>query len=222
MLSQHCVVGVALGDGFTLAVIDAGAVFSFGQSVHGALSQGYSMSEVLPRRVKALAATGLRFVAVAAGNCYSLALTEEGLVYGWGGLLANGHGQSHDQNTPQLVAALAGEQVIKLVYARGCSENSEIYIWSDFPNSFQGDATLQKTPTRVEALRRVKVRRAAVCGTHALVADVDGVVWAFGIADALPGRSVGQLIAPSQIFACGPSNRHLTYTASDRRRTMFA
>jgi len=109
--------GVALGRCFTLAVTDAG-VFSFGHSPRGALSHGLSTSEVLPRRVEALAETGRRSVAVAAGDCHSLALTEEGQVYGWGHGFANGHRQ---ERTPQLVTALAGARV-QLLYAKaGCS-----------------------------------------------------------------------------------------------------
>jgi len=50
-LSEDRVVGVTLGFSFTLAVTDAGAVFSFGQGGHGALGHGLSTSEVLPRRI---------------------------------------------------------------------------------------------------------------------------------------------------------------------------
>jgi len=76
-LSEDRVVGVALGGwGFTLAVTDAGAVFSFGYSQLGALGHGSFEAEVLPRRIEALALTGRRFVAVAAGASHALALTE--------------------------------------------------------------------------------------------------------------------------------------------------
>jgi len=84
-LVQHRVVGVALGGGFTLVATDDGAVFSFGgHGAHGALGHGSSESEVLPRRIYALAQTGRRFVAVAAGFGHGLALTEEGELYGLG------------------------------------------------------------------------------------------------------------------------------------------
>jgi len=202
-LSEDRVVGVALGYGFTLAVTDAGAVISFGRGVSGSLGHGLSTSEVLPRRIEALAETGRRFVAVAAGWHHSLALTEQGHVYGWGYGLANGHGQ--DQRTPQLVTALAGVRVL-LVYAHECSscavtEKGELYTWGrgDY-NSFylgHGVAASQPTPKRVEALNGVKVAAAAICVTHTLVAGADGVVWGFGLrtalglgeADASPGDS---------------------------------
>ena len=185
-LSEDRVVGVTLGYGFTLAVTDAGAVISFGRSVSGSLGHGLSTSEVLPRRVEALAETGLRFVIVAAGDFHSLALTEEGHVYGWGYEGANGHGQ--EQRTPQLVAALAGARV-QLLYAHKCSScavtmTGELYTWGEgFANSFNlghGVAVARRTPRRVEALSRVKVMAAAICGSHTLVAGADGVVWGFG------------------------------------------
>jgi len=84
-LSEDRVVGVALGEGFTLVVTDAGAVFSFGYSpLGGALGHGSLEAEVLPRRIETLARTGRRFVAVAAGVYHALALTEEGELFGWG------------------------------------------------------------------------------------------------------------------------------------------
>jgi len=204
-LSEDRVVGVTLGASFTLAVTDAGAVFSFGS---GELGHGSSTSEVLPRRIEALAATGRRFVAVAAGDFHSLALTEEGLVYGWDDGCANGHGQ--EQRTPQLVTALAGHKV-KLVYARDFSscavtEKGELYTWgAGSPNSFNlghGVAAAQQTPKRVEALSRVKVAAAAIVETHTLVADKDGAVWGFGQRAAL---GLSETDAPPGHFVVQPT-----------------
>jgi len=207
-LSEDHVVGVALGAFFTLAVTDAGAVFSFGQSGDGELGHGLSTGEVLPRRVEALTETGRRFVAVAAGDCHALALSEEGQVYGWGDGSANGHGQ--EQRTPQLVAALAGERVT-LVYAQrnsscAVTEKGELYIWGEGNfysfNLGHGVAAAQQMPKRVEALRNVNVAAAAVCGTHTLVAGDDGVVWAFGMRAVL---GLGEADAPPGDFVVQPT-----------------
>ena len=181
-------VRVALGYDFTLAVTDAGAVFSFGDNNYGALGHGLSTVEVLPRHIGDLAETARRFVAVAAGDCHAFALTEEGQVYGWGDEIANGHGQQ--QHTPQLVAALVGERV-KLVTAQfgsacAVTEKGELYTWGDADphNCYLGHgvASPQQTPKRVEALSGVDVVAVAVgfCPEHALVAGADGVVWSFG------------------------------------------
>jgi len=141
-LSQERVVGVALAGGLTLAVTDAGAVFSFGNGISGMLGHGSDESEVLPRRIEALAETGRWFVAVAAG-CGALALTEEGQVYGWGWGGANGHGR--EECTPQLVAALVEERVKLLFagYVSSCAvrKTGELFTWAALLIRFVAVAT---------------------------------------------------------------------------------
>jgi len=182
-LSQDRVVCVALGQGVTLAVTDAGAVLSFGSNQQGGLGHGSLESEVLPRRIEALAQTRRRFVAVAAGYCHALALTEMGELYGWGGEEANGH--EREELTPQRVAALIG-QCVKLVSARDlCScavtEKNELFIWgSSSGEGSLGHEGLQHTPKRVAGLSGVEVAAVAIDWEHTLAADADGVVWAFG------------------------------------------
>jgi len=184
-LSQHCVVGVALGHGFTLAVTDAGAVFSFGCGRGGQLGHWVTPfeSEVLPRRIEALAQTRRRFVAVAAGESHALALTEDGELYEWG----------RGQLVPQRIAELVGQQV-KLVYAvesSSCAvtEHGELYSWSSTTDSTNhhghGVGVPQQRPKRVEGLGEVTVAAVAMCSTHTLVASEDGVVWGFGMRCAL-------------------------------------
>jgi len=177
-------VDVALGERFTLAVTDAGAVFSFGCSQEGAdLGHGLSTSEVLPRRFEALAQTRRRFVAVAAGHCHALALTEEGELYGWGARNANGHGRATP--TPQRVASLIGQRV-KLVCARNlCScavtEKGELFTWGDSSaEGSLGHEGVYITPKRAAGLSGVEIAAVAIGWTHTLAADADGVVWAFG------------------------------------------
>jgi len=193
-LSQDRVVGVALGYGFTLAVTDAGAVFSFGFSREGGLGHGSLESEVLPRRIEALAQTGRRFVAVATGNCHALALTEEGELYGWGHKSANGHGR--EERTPQRVAALIGQRV-KLVNAQllsscAVTEKGELFTWGNSSGwgNF-GHEGPQETPKRVEGLSGVEIAAVAIGSKHALAADANGVVWAFGLGLAVSLDALG-------------------------------
>jgi len=190
-LLQHRVVSVALGEGFTLVATDGGAVLSFGHGAHGALGHGSSESEVLPRRIEALAQTGRRFVAVAAGYGHGLALTEEGELYGWG-KWQHAEDPLH-QRVPERFAELVGKQV-KLMYAVDSSscvvtENGELFSWSlnfDSTNHLgHGMDTFHCRPKRVEGLSRVQVAVAAMGCDHTLVADEDGVVWGFGHSGAL-------------------------------------
>ena len=163
-LLQDRVVGVALGASFTLAVTDAGAVFSFGFSWQGGLGHGSLESEVLPRRIEALAQTRRRFVAVAAGDVHALALTEEGELYGWGDEEANGHGR--EERTPQRVAACIGQR-IKLVYAHdfvscAVTEKDELFTWGSSYGYSLGHAGPQATPTRVAGMSGVEVAAVAI------------------------------------------------------------
>ena len=103
-------------------------------TAHGSLR-----SEVLPRRIQALAQTGRRFVAVAIGFSHALALTEEGELYGWGSGRANGHGR--EEHSPRRVAALIGE-CVKLVAAGHCAscavtEKGELFTWSIDGSDYQ-------------------------------------------------------------------------------------
>jgi len=153
---------------------------------------------VLPRRVKALVQTRRRFIAVAAGDCHALALTEEGELYGWGHEDANGHGR--EERTPQRVAALVGQR-IKLVYALDyvycvVTEKGELLTWGEFSAEGNlGHEGPQAMPKRVEGLSGAEVAAVAIGWTHTLAADADGVVWAFGRRQALglgaPGPEAG-------------------------------
>ena len=98
---------------------------------------------------------------------------------------ANGHGW-HEQPTPHQLTALVGQRV-KLVCAGGITscavtEKGEFYTWGAGASGQlgHGDEEHQLTPKRVEGLNGVKVAAAAICDTHTVVADKDGVVWAFG------------------------------------------
>jgi len=195
-LSQDRVVGVALGNGFTLAVTDAGEVFSFGFSRQGALGLGSLERTEVPRRIQAPAEMG-RVVSVAAGSSHAIALTEGGEVYRWGAGNVNGHGRV--EYTPHRVAALIGRRV-KIVLAQGSyscavTEKGELFTWGV---AWLGDAggfgtgvslggflshsvaMPQATPKRVEALVRTRIAAVAMGCRHTLVADEDGVVWALG------------------------------------------
>jgi len=178
-LSHDRVVSVALGDGFSLAVTDAGAVFAFGSGWNRMPGHASSGSKVLPRRMDALDQTGRRFVAVAAGNIHALALTEDGELYGWEDECGSGHGR--DLTTPTRVATLFGER-FKLVGAGEVSsfavtEKGELYTWGDSPLG-HGGANIQ--PTRLRGLGGARVAAVAMTWSHVLVADEDGAVWAYG------------------------------------------
>jgi len=209
-LLQDRVVGVALGEGFTLVVTDAGAVFSFGFSREGGLGHGSLESVVLPWRIEALAETGRRVIAVAAGIRHALALTEEGELYGWGYERTNGHGLTREVRTPQRVAALIGQRV-KLMNAQGgascaVTEKGELFTWGIalVGNLGHEDNDTYFEPKRVEGLSGVVVTAVAMGWTHTLATDAGGVVWAFGIRSALGLDAAGPMAAHGTVMTPTP------------------
>jgi len=200
-LSEDRVVGVALGYSFTLAVTDAGAVFSFGHAPFRALGHGSVEAEVLPRRIEALAQTGRRFTAVAAGSFHALALTEAGELYGWGR-----HGW--DELTPHQLTALVGQRV-KLVCASddvscAVTEKGELFTWGNGRRGQLGHGyeEHQNTPKRVEGLSLVKVAATTMCTlTHSWLMRTASCGPS---ANALPSASVIRTRRPRTLYGTPP------------------
>ena len=76
------VLAVAAGAEHSLALVDGGAVFTFGAGTSGKLGHGDARFQWLPTRVAAL--HGETVVAIAAGNSHSLCALRDGRVFGWG------------------------------------------------------------------------------------------------------------------------------------------
>jgi hypothetical protein len=82
------IASAAVGAGFTVAVTEAGAVYSFAMA-DGRLGHGdrdYKVGVFRPKRIQAL--DGIHVAAVAAGDSHALALTRCGRVYSWGGYVS--------------------------------------------------------------------------------------------------------------------------------------
>ena len=91
-----------------LALTADGAVWSWGGGASGQLGHGDMQTQLLPKKIEALA--GQRVVAVSAGANHSLALTAGGAVFTWGtgGHGGLGHGEDlSNQLLPKLVEAWA-------------------------------------------------------------------------------------------------------------------
>jgi E3 ubiquitin-protein ligase HERC4 len=111
---------VAVGNHFTVAVTEAGLVYSFGRGDGRIGHGGRELEEVyLPKRIDAL--NGVHVVSVAAGSWHALALTRCGRVHSWGdneegnlelGRENSSHGVNDlDHSIPLVVTALVGERV---------------------------------------------------------------------------------------------------------------
>ena len=106
VLSEHHVIGVALGGYHTVFVTDKGKVFACGLGRYGKLGLGNKDDQNTPQEITAL--SGHCVVGVAAGNRHTVFVTAEGKVFscGWGEYGQPGLGNKDDQSTPQEVTDL--------------------------------------------------------------------------------------------------------------------
>ena len=100
------VVSVAAGFVYTIALTEAGQVFSWGMGESGCLGHGNQQGLHTPKLVEVLQA--MRVVGVAASVKYSLARTDAGRLFQWGWLADRAAGASQHQKllVPTLVTAL--------------------------------------------------------------------------------------------------------------------
>ena len=98
---------MAAGQGHSLAVTERGALYWWGYCIDSQLGHGDQEEQLLPKRVEALQE---RVCSVAAGQHYSLAITQSGALYSWGfgGNGQLGHGDDGHQLLPRQVAGLQG------------------------------------------------------------------------------------------------------------------
>jgi len=81
-LNKHKIVQIASGEAHCLALNDKGAVFAWGDSVHGQLGLGTFSTEHTPKRVMGL--VGVPVTRIVCGGTHSIAISVSGDVYVWG------------------------------------------------------------------------------------------------------------------------------------------
>jgi len=154
-----------------------GTVWAWG--VNGVGNGSYTDSNT-PVHVSGLAG----IVAIAGGNCFSLALKSDGTVWTWG---ENGDGELGDgsytsSNTPVQVSGLAGVTAVAGgdYHSLALKSDGTVWTWGWNVNGQLGDGsyTERNTPVRVSGLAGV----ISIDGgyLHSLALKSDGTVWAWG------------------------------------------
>ncbi|MEX2238630.1 MAG: hypothetical protein WEB00_13970 [Dehalococcoidia bacterium] len=158
--------GVSASDGHTLAVLDDGSVWAWGNDDFGQLGDGGTFSN----RSRPVQVAGLTdVVAVAAGGRHSLALKSNGTVVAWGsdvdGQLGNG-GSSANQVSPVPVSGIGGpiqSDIIEIAaggsHSLALRANGNVYAWGKDDNGQLGEGAGsddQQAPVTVTGLSNVK------------------------------------------------------------------
>jgi hypothetical protein len=184
--------GVAGGWYHSLAVKQDGTVWGWGQNGSGQLGDGTNTDRKVP--VQVVGPNGQGFltgvIAVAASSLCSLAVKQDGTVWGWG---YNGYGQLGDgtnisRNTPVQVAGLTGAAAVSagLYHVLAVKQDGTVWTWGYNGYGQLGDGTgnNRATPVQVVGPNGQGFLTGAVAvaagGYHCVVVKQDGTVWTWG------------------------------------------
>ena len=159
-----------------------------GYFLSGLLGHGEGVLQLkTPTRLPSLIG-GECTISVAASETFSLAITADGAVWGWGDGCCGqlGHGDEEDQWHPKKVEAFAGQRVVAVTVGAGHSialtADGAIWSWG-FGGDGQlghGDREGQLLPKTVEAFAGQRVVAVSAGGLHSLAITADGAVWSWG------------------------------------------
>lgn len=198
------IAAVASGARHTLALAHDGRVYAFGSNAHGQLGVAHLECPPLrsntPLLVNRLLDAGHRIVRVAAGDDFSVAVSDHGRVFTWGSCVAGrlGHGDTAPKSmltfligeaasaepSPRLVRSLEGVKIANAFAGKHhtvvVDHAGNAYSWGS-GRHYQlgtGDEVDQKEP--VPAFQGLRVRKVSAGGMHSLVLTENGTVFAVG------------------------------------------
>lgn len=88
-------VQVSCGELFTLALSEDGDIYSWGDGVNGQLGLGYVVEQLTPKKITTISEGEVKFKKISAGKEHSLALSNSGDIYVWGGNMFGQLGLNH-------------------------------------------------------------------------------------------------------------------------------
>ena len=189
------VVMVAAGDGHTVALSEAGHVFTWGFGLSGQLGHNDRKHQRAPRQVEAGRFGGEKVVFVAAGGAHTAAVTEGGRLYTWGagGNGRLGHGDTFSKLVPTVVGVEAfGAREGGRVVMSACGKFHTLVVtqdgalwacgrarWGQLGIDDMEDSHVFER-VGVEAFGGARVMAAAAGLQHSVAVTQDGALWTWG------------------------------------------
>ncbi|MCF7826663.1 MAG: choice-of-anchor D domain-containing protein [Candidatus Marinimicrobia bacterium] len=212
-LAGDSVVAVSGGYYHTLALTKKGNVYAWGINEYGMLGAGGSLGEVSYSAVPVAVDTtgvlsGKEITNIAAGYLFSVALSDEGVVYTWGygtmGALGGEDENHYMSSTPVVVdttGVLAGKTITDIGAGYGnsvaLSSSGDVFAWGynmhgELGNGNAGDTSFVPVAVVMDgALQGKKVQAISTDWSNTLALADDGKLYSWG------GNSYGELGAGS-------------------------
>ncbi|GBG25543.1 Serine/threonine-protein kinase Nek8 [Hondaea fermentalgiana] len=211
---------IASGSKHMVALGVDGEVWTWGSGENGRLGNGGTTDQLEPYPVEYFLEVGIKIVSIATGNSFSLALSDDGKVYGWGkndqAQLGLGGSMSMDvyamEEMPRQIDLLANETIVSIAaggsHAMAVNSKGEVFHWG---------MRLWVEPHKMTALQQHHVVQAG-CGANfnAVLTDIGQVfTWGKGRTGALGHGDNSRYAQPTLVeglvardvtqIACGPN-----------------
>eukprot|EP01101_Sappina_pedata_P012161 TRINITY_DN8304_c0_g1_i1.p1 TRINITY_DN8304_c0_g1~~TRINITY_DN8304_c0_g1_i1.p1 ORF type:complete len:748 (-),score=160.17 TRINITY_DN8304_c0_g1_i1:83-2326(-) len=193
-LGKAMIIQVSSGTQHSLALSSDGVCFSWGLGVLGQLGHSSSKNTTLPGCIESIKST--RMVKIACGSFHSLALSDRGVVYGWGNSeygqqggrvgnfsdWASGSNQGdkskmYQNSTPRIVDGFATVEIRDIacghLHSVALDSLNHVYTWGWGVNGQlgHGDRKFQLIPTQIAALKGVRVHKISAGNKHSAAID---------------------------------------------------
>ncbi|KAL6554266.1 hypothetical protein OROMI_019939 [Orobanche minor] len=214
--SSACIVQIAAGPSYGLAVSDDGTLFSFGSGTNFCLGHGEQHNENQPRAIVSFKRKGVHVVRVSAGDEHVVALDSNGYVYTWGkgycGAL--GHGDEIDKTVPEHLASIRSHLAVQVCASKRKSfvlvDDGSVYGfgWMSFGSlGFPDRGASEKImrPRVLDSLRPHYVSQVSTGLYHTVVVTNQGRVLGFGDNERaqLGHDTLRCCLKPTEIFVQG-------------------
>jgi alpha-tubulin suppressor-like RCC1 family protein len=174
MPSGTTVTAVAGGGRHSLALTSTGQLLAWGWNTCGQLGTATTTNSSTPVAVSL--PSGTTVTAIAAGYCYSLALTSTGRVLAWGNNLYGqlGNGTTTDSATPVVVTLPSGTTVTDIAagaqYSLALTSTSQVLAWGLNSDGQLGNGTItnRNTPGAVSLPSGTTITALAAGSVHSL------------------------------------------------------
>ncbi|MEE6472259.1 hypothetical protein FKM82_009552 [Ascaphus truei] len=179
---------VSCGYHHSMALTSEGEVYAWGYNNCGQVGSGTTANQVAPRKVCNSLQNKL-VVSITSGQTCSMAITDNGHVYGWGynGSGQLGVGSTGNQLTPCRMVLLHSECVIQIVFGHshtlGLTDQGVLYTWGTNAHGQLGigNKSNQFSPVKVVTKERM-VEIAACHSSHTSAAkSQSGQVYMWGL-----------------------------------------
>ncbi|CAL0319733.1 unnamed protein product [Lupinus luteus] len=179
---------IACGDSHCLAVTMEGEVQSWGRNQNGQLGLGTTEDSLVPQKIQIF--QGLPIKMVAAGAEHSVAITEDGELYGWGwGRYGNlGLGDRNDRWIPEKVSSVDLQCDKMVIVACGWRHTISVsssgglytYGWSKYGQLGHGDFEDSLVPHKLLALSDNSICQVSGGWRHSMALTSSGILYGWG------------------------------------------